>query len=144
MLNYDPDAGVFTWKVSRGNRVAGSVAGTIDNNGYCRIKFGSKLELAHRLAWLWAHGKWPQNQIDHINGNRSDNRIHNLRDVSRALNGMNRHRPNPNNRVGLIGVDRQRNGKFRATFCRKHLGIFATASEAEVAVTNARASALAD
>lgn len=90
LLSYDPDTGIFRWINSPTNCVkAGQVAGTPNLNGYVRIIIDKKKYYAHRLAWLYVEGKWPKDQIDHINGNRSDNRIANLREVNQKQNSEN-------------------------------------------------------
>jgi hypothetical protein len=98
-LDYDPETGKFTWKArvvrsaddKRWNaRYAGEVAGSIKNNGYRRIGIDGKYYGAARLAWLIVHGEWPQNEIDHINRIRTDDRIVNLRDVTPTENNNNR------------------------------------------------------
>jgi hypothetical protein len=92
-LHYDPETGAFTHRHSRtrGRRpvVAGDVAGCLLNTGYRSIRVDGKAYLAHRLAWLYVYGEWPNLQIDHINGNRSDNKLKNLRQVSNAINSQN-------------------------------------------------------
>ena len=81
LLNYDPDTGDFTWKVSTSNRVrVGQVAGTLRHDGYIRIKVNGKLYLAHRLAWFFVYGVWPVEFLDHIDQDKSNNRINNLRE----------------------------------------------------------------
>lgn len=90
ILHYDPDTGVFTWLVSNTNRVkVGDVAGYVGCRGRIEIRAGGKLRLAHRLAWYYVHGKWPTYGIDHINGNPSDNRLVNLRDIPQQQNLWN-------------------------------------------------------
>lgn len=99
LLDYDEITGVFTWKKRHGShhwikswnaRHAGKEAfSSVDKKGY---KCGSVLGVmvkAHRVAWLYVHGVWPDDQIDHLNGIRHDNRIINLRDVSNQDNGKN-------------------------------------------------------
>ncbi len=104
ILNYEPATGIFTWKVGSANRVkAGNIAGCQNGHGYLRIKVQSRLYKAHRLAWLHVNGEWPKGQIDHINRNRSDNRIANLRDVSRKQNLQNAGKYS-NNTSGHSGV----------------------------------------
>lgn len=90
-LYYDESTGVFTWLVKR-NQFSGPgvVAGTLKDKGYIDIAIDRKLYKAHRLAWFYIHGVWPEGQIDHINGIRSDNRITNLRDVNGTTNSQNR------------------------------------------------------
>ncbi len=80
-LNYNEETGIFTWKKSRGNQKAGSQAGTIDGHGYVCIQINRKPHRAHNIAWRFVHGVWPKYSIDHINRDRADNRIINLRDI---------------------------------------------------------------
>lgn len=103
-LDYNPETGEFRWKFrdrkyckSDGswkkfnNERAGKTAGTPHHTGYRQIKiFDKKHYLAHRLAWLHYYGEWPENEIDHINNQRDDNRIENLRNTTRSQNGKNR------------------------------------------------------
>lgn len=106
LLHYNPETGVFVWLKTRSKKVPpGSVAGGVNKvHGYNQIKVdGIKLP-AHRLAWLYVHGYWP-NQIDHINGARADNRLSNLRDVTPQVNAQNVHKPRRDNKKsGLLGV----------------------------------------
>ena len=90
-LEYCPESGVFTWikKVYR-NTIVGSEAGTVARNGYRYITFRGQKILAHRLAWFFHHGEQPPAQIDHINRERLDNRVSNLRSASSSLNNHNR------------------------------------------------------
>jgi hypothetical protein len=86
LLDYNPDTGIFTRKVSRPGFRVGDVAGSLTERGYIKIGIDGKNYSAHRLAWLYVHGKSPDNCIDHINGVRDDNRISNLRDVTSQEN----------------------------------------------------------
>src|SRR5690606_5927947 len=87
LLHYDPETGIFIWlpkpqsafSKSRHHkaaytRYAGKVAGSLKKRGYCYIKIDGVMYGAHRLAWLYVHGCWPLNQIDHMNRQRADNR----------------------------------------------------------------------
>ena len=89
-LEYCPDTGSFFWKKTRNQMaVEGSEAGCVDNKGYRVITYDGKRYKAHRLAWFFVHNQWPKNQIDHIDENKSNNRISNLRDVSQSVNQHN-------------------------------------------------------
>ena len=90
LLIYDPVTGVFINRVTRNSQaLIGNEAGTNHPDGYRHMKINHKCYLAHRLAWLYVHGEWPDGQIDHINGNRKDNRIENLRLVCNKQNSEN-------------------------------------------------------
>lgn len=82
-LDYDPNIGDFWWR-SNGER-----AGGLTGRGYRKIRINGKKYFEHRLAWLFVKEVWPEDQIDHINGVRDDNRIVNLRDVNRTQNRHN-------------------------------------------------------
>lgn len=90
LLSYDPDTGAFTWLIPTSDRIrVGQKAGRV-NSGYVGIRINGREYLAHRLAWFYVHGVWPVGDIDHINRDRSDNRIANLRPATRAQNLQNR------------------------------------------------------
>lgn len=103
MLNYDPETGVFTRRLAKGPAKVGDIAGSKDSYGYVQIRLRSKIYLAHRLAWLVTYGYWPENQLDHINRDRADNRVSNLREATHAQNLQNRA-VQRNNKSGFIGV----------------------------------------
>lgn len=105
LLDYDPDTGIFTRKIRTSNRIAvGDVAGCIHSSGYWHIKVDGKMLKGHRLAWLYVYGEWPEHEIDHINGDPSDNRIANLRDITHAHNVQNLRKPRSDNASGFLGV----------------------------------------
>ena len=90
LFKYEPETGLFIRLVSTNNRVkVGDVAGNARADGYIKIRVDFDMHYAHRLAWLYMTGHWPTQKIDHINGNKSDNRWANLRDVSDAINLQN-------------------------------------------------------
>jgi hypothetical protein len=142
-LDYDAETGIFRW---RSGPVAGSIAGTTKWNGYRAIYLCGSPRLAHRLAWLYVHGTWPEKHIDHINGDRTDNRIANLRDVTRLWNQQNRQRPQKGNVSGFLGVslDRRRNlyvARIRVPDGKpymRHIGSFKTPEEAHAAYVEAK------
>lgn len=87
-INYNPQTGEFTWARASGKKRPGDPAGTRNLKGYCQIQVAGTLYLAHRLAWFLTHGVWPT-QIDHINRDKMDNRLCNLRECSTAENQNN-------------------------------------------------------
>lgn len=105
VLHYDPLTGVFTWKVSTAPRMhVGDPAGYVKRQtGYSTIRVLGGRYAAHRLAFLYMSGVTPKADVDHINGNRSDNRWDNLREVTRVENTRNRKIPSSNT-SGVIGV----------------------------------------
>ncbi len=143
VLAYDTNTGVFHWRVARGRAPAGAVAGALRGDGYLAIRVDGVSYLAHRLAWLWSYGAWPQGEVDHKNGRRRDNRLTNLRDVPRNLNQQNQRRAQITNTARLLGVSRADsvNG-FRARIFFKgrecHLGTFPTAEQAHAAYLSAK------
>ncbi|HGL5074088.1 HNH endonuclease [Burkholderia multivorans] len=106
VLAYDPVTGIFVWRQSTSNRAPiGSIAGTMQPNGYLRIAIDGVRMYAHRLAWFYVNGEWPLSDVDHIDGVRTNNAIANLRDVSRSVNMQNQRRARSNNHTsGLLGV----------------------------------------
>lgn len=106
-LTYDPDTGIIIWKQVPSNRVKlGSEAGykcKHKDKGYITIRCAGRLLMAHRVAWFLYYNKWPNNQIDHENQDRKDNRISNLRDVPNNINGKNQ-RKRVTNTSGHTGV----------------------------------------
>ncbi len=139
-LLYDPAVGVFIWLTPKCYRMkVGDIAGSRDAYGYRKIKWLGKSVFAHRLAWFLVFGEWPSEQIDHVNGDKSDNRLENLREATRAQNAANR----AGWRDGLKGAapckDRWSAG-IKVGGRRKHLGCFATELEAHEAYVQAAAS----
>ncbi len=102
ILDYDAETGVFTWRVTKSNRApAGSIAGVVGVIGYVVIGVDKRRLLAHRLAFVWMTGELPE-EIDHINGVRSDNRWVNLRPCTRSQNNANRPpRPSKSGEPGV-------------------------------------------
>ncbi|AAP58717.1 49L [Xanthomonas phage Xp10] len=138
LLAYDPETGLLRWKLSRqGPAKAGSVAGTPHIQGYLQVRVHGKDYRAHRLAWLLHTGSWPSQHLDHISGQRDDNRFSNLRECNKSENGQNRGMSS-NNTSGVQGVCwHKQTKKWRARIMvqGKHisLGYFTTIEEAAAA-----------
>jgi hypothetical protein len=139
VLHYDPDTGVFTWKVNKGNRArAGSEAGCVHRAGrthYRQIMIDGTKYRAHRLAWMFVHGEFPKHHIDHIDGIGLNNPIRNLRDVTQRENIKNSRMPCTNT-SGIVGVSFDR-GKWkvqiRTESGNKHIGRFTDIEDAVAA-----------
>lgn len=122
-FNFDPETGIFVR--IKNNRVVASH----HCRGYIQISINRKAYLAHRVAWLYVYGEWPKNQIDHIDHDRTNNRIANLRDVSGHCNQQNRKIAAVNNKDGLLGAHLdKRTGRFNAHITingkSRHIGAF--------------------
>ena len=134
-LTYDPNTGEFVWKTRPSKAVkTGDAAGCVEKRiGYVTIGIKGRIYKAHRLAWLYTYGQWPNGLIDHINGDKADNRIANLRDVFADGNSQNVRKPNSRNKSGFMGVIWFQN-KWRASMSvngkSKWLGDYNTPEEA--------------
>ena len=137
ILTYDAESGLFYWNKETSKRlIKESVAGT-EHEGYIRIGIDKKLYRAHRLAWLYIYGKFPDSQIDHINGIKTDNKIQNLRLATNSQNCSNREKQS-NNTSGYKGVcfiKSKEKWRARIGYSGKKIdiGFFDTAKEASYA-----------
>ncbi len=142
ILHYDPETGIWT-RIVKTNRniIAGKVAGTIGSYGYRIISLDYEQYRSARLAWFYVYGKWPRGQIDHVNGDRLDDRIKNLRDVSVRVNRQNMRECTGRSTTGFLGVERS-HGKFLARLTvdgnRHYLGRFDTPQEAHEVYVSAK------
>lgn len=146
LLHYDPETGVFTWRAESSYRArfSGQVAGSPHCRGYVAMKVDQRRYLAHRLAWLYVHGTWPEGDIDHDNRDRKDNRIANLRDTNQTHNNGNMPRPK-HNTSGYKGVHwNKKNRNWVAHISKNkvfhHLGCFDDIVEAAKAYDDAAAT----
>lgn len=144
LLRYEPETGVFTRKVSTSNCVkAGDIVGTLDGGGYLQTCIDGRRYKLHRLAWLYVTGAWPEQQIDHIDGVRTNNRFCNLREATQSEN-MRNIRKHADNNSGFKGVFwHSQSKRWRASIMangkKRYLGLFATPEEAHTAYCTASA-----
>jgi len=103
VLLYDFETGIFVRRINVSNIKSGAIAGSKLKTGYMEVGIDNVSYLQHRLAWLYVHGYFPENQIDHIDRVRDNNRLGNLREVSRSCNSMNSYKRSDNT-SGIKGV----------------------------------------
>jgi hypothetical protein len=141
LLEYDEENGGFKWIAARtpaARQYVGRRAGGPDGSGYVSVNVLTHKFKVHRLVWLWHHGETSRGMLDHINGDRTDNRIENLREATLAENVRNRARAG-----GLAtGVSRDPSSGFKARIQlpdggKVYLGTFATEAEASAAYVGA-------
>lgn len=139
-ISYDAETGNAFWLFSEkmpknwNSRWAGKPAGRVSHKGYVELAFLGRRFLMHRVVWLLYYGQWPYQEIDHINGVRSDNRISNLRVVSSSGNKKNQGK-RVDNTSGTTGVNWcKKSKKWRASIkengSSRHLGLFSDIDEA--------------
>lgn len=133
-FNYDPLTSELTWKINKGyNAKRGKNADSLGRKGYKQVTIGKYVSLVHRVVWFIHYGKWPEYLLDHINGDRRDNRIENLREVDHRQNAHNKEH---NRQGGLIGA-RYHDGRWQSAISYQkklyYLGSFATDVEASAA-----------
>lgn len=142
-VHYDPQTGLMTRIKSVYKDKIGQVATDVDRHGYTRISLFWKTFKVHRLAWLYVYGYLSDLHIDHIDGDKSNNRIENLREATRSENGQNRRKPAPFSKSGLLGATyRKDRGKWIAKIAvngkRTLIGQYDTAIEAHHAYMQAK------
>ena len=142
LLSYDPKSGQLSWRFAHGRHgriPAGPISNRVDSYGYLRIQLDGLPCRAHRVCWMLTHGSWPVGDIDHINGDRTDNRLCNLRDVDESTNMQNQRKPARNNTTGFLGVCLKRQGhprwvaQLRIKGKTFHIGTFGSPEEAHAA-----------
>jgi len=147
LLHYDPETGVFTWIIRASQKVyIGDIAGTLGKEGYVNISIAKKKYKAHRLAWLYVYGEWPNNIIDHINRIKNDNSIKNIRTVTVSENIQNQIKARSDNKSGMLGayIHKTKNGTIKyGSHIRKNgkstfLGLFDTPEMANLAYLEAK------
>lgn len=142
LFNYCEETGLFTRKITTGTKAkVGSIAGSIGSSGYIYLEINGNRYRAHRVAWLYIHGKFSEYQLDHINHDRADNSINNLREVTNKENSYNSS-IRSDNTTGYKGVSLDsRSNRYRAYITidgkQKSLGYYSTAEEAALAYNRA-------
>lgn len=142
LFAYDPETGALSYRSPPSNFLQpGAKAGSVNRLGWCVVMVQRKALKVHRVAWALHCGIWPTQPIDHINGNRADNRIANLRLATPKLNAQNKRRATKANKCGVLGACME--GKtFRARIKvdgrNLTIGRFNTAEEAHVAYVEAK------
>jgi HNH endonuclease len=131
---YDPKTGRFTRLKDTARCREGSLTGGLSSDGHWRTRINWIRYLEHRLAWLYVHGEWPKTDLDHINRNKLDNRIENLREATKTQNGANM-KISKHNTSGHKGVYRCRSktSPWCARISHDYIGVFKTKEEAAVA-----------
>ena len=141
VIDYSPDTGEFRWSSARRGVRIGELCGRINNHGYREIGVAGKLHQAHRLAFLYMTGEMPKNVVDHINGDRADNRWINLRPANQSQNMANvgGRSTNTSGAPGVVwDADRQKwRAQLRVNGKKKNLGRFASFEDARNAVNAA-------
>lgn len=134
-FHYEPSSGKLTWKISKARCVKiGQEAGWMRSDGYRQVEVDGTKFLVHRLIYFFIEGKFPPKEIDHIDGNKSNNRWNNIRACSRSEN-MSNAGPRRNNKLGIRGVyyDPKRRRyitRIRKGCTKKYIGSFKTKEEA--------------
>jgi len=148
LMRYDPNTGSLRWN-RRGHlqghqcnrdREAGSIS---KQTGYRTVRVDHRLYQAHRVIWALVHGKWPDDHVDHINGDKLDNRFANLRSVPNAINRQNTRKARADSQTGVqgVGLDKRRglfHARLRTDGRTRHLGYFANSDEAHAAYVAAK------
>ncbi len=144
LFHYNSETGIFTRLVATSsNAPKGGVAGYISPIGYRVIGINGHQYYGHRLAWLYHYGAFPKGQIDHIDGNRANNAIANLRDVAECVNRQNLRHPPKHNLLGVLGVSasttkKRYQAKIQLNGVKHHIGTFDTIEEASAAYVAAK------
>ena len=139
-LDYEPDSGVLMWRKKKNGAVIGRKAGRISREGYVIFIFFGMGWFAHRIIWLHVHDRLPNDQIDHINGTRDDNRLCNLREVTALENQRNTYMHRAGRRLGARFVPKKNAWLCQGWFDgeNKRLGYFKTEMEAHNAWRRAK------
>jgi hypothetical protein len=141
LFNYNPETGELSWKIKRGKCFPGKVITCRNDKGYVLVRLNDRNYRVHRIIWAMVYDKWPEFEIDHINGIRDDNKIDNLREATRAQNMKNLVTP-VTNKTGFKGVSWHKAAQkwqahIRADGINYYLGIFDNPEDAHKAYVEA-------
>ena len=141
-FSYDSHTGIIRSKTNRRNVHEGDIVGSLDRQGYITTTLFKKPMKQHRMAWAMFYGEWPCGDIDHINRDKKDNRIENLRVVTNAQNKQNLDKPESNT-SGFMGASfHKKSGKWAANIKMsgqaRYLGLYKTPEEAHAAYMSAK------
>ena len=131
ILRYEPETGYWYWLQSRGRVMAGQRAGSYSALGYLYIKISGQSHIAARLAWLYMTGTWPEDEIDHIDRNSSNDAWENLREADRTDNTRNRVKIGASGHPGVY--KHANNNRWLAQYNNWYIGSYATITEAVAA-----------
>ena len=145
LVSYEPETGVFRWRQDHKNlkwiKAGDEVGKDARKGGYRCTSINKKQYYQHRLVWLYVHGEWPLHQVDHINGDKADNRLCNLRLATKNENAQNIKKLK-NNSSGVVGAYRHWSGRWYSSIMvngkAKYLGSFGSAEEAGKAYSEAK------
>ena len=143
IVDYDPETGILRWKKRNGN-----IVGSRHSQGYRETRIEGHRCYVHRIIWQYVYGSTPKNQIDHINGDRSDNRLCNLREATQQQNSGNM-KIRSNNKTGIKGVCKSRKGNkwlayIHLNYKTRYLGTFNNPERAHAAYLNAASKAFSE
>lgn len=142
VLSYCPETGELTWRVSLSNStLAGQGAGTQDSKGYLQTAVDRRKYRNHRLSWFIYYGVWPKDMLDHVDGDKTNNRMVNLREANNSHNKQNQRKARSDSGTGIQGVACVK-GRYKAYIrsgrVRIVLGTYATPGEAYEAYIKAK------
>lgn len=139
LLDYDPETGIFRWRVSRGRASSGSIAGARAHHGYISIGIFGRIYYAHRLAWFWMTGSWPSEEVDHEDTDTSNNSWLNLRKAAHHQNMRNRgmQKNNTSGFKGVVKIGSNFRAQIQSGENHHNLGTFKTPQEAHAAYLTA-------
>lgn len=141
LFTYSPGTGILAWKTRKGGRLAGTRAGNVERSGYRVVKLDDQIFKEHRIIWAYCTGEWPAVEIDHVDGDKTNNRVSNLRTVTRNGNAQNLR--GGRGKSPLLGAHwNTEAGRWRSKIVadgkQKFLGYFSTPEEAHEAYLRAK------